>query len=770
MNKFDFCEACPLKDAPLVEPAGVKGNIAIVGEAPGANEVKQGQPFVGLSGQLLRSALVKTGINPKECWITNACLCRPDDNATPPPEAVQLCHARLANELRECRVVLTCGATALQSLKGSDASIQSVRGAPFWSDELDKYVIATYHPAAILRNADYFPDFALDIESVRTCPTEKIEPLDVKWTTVQSAEDIKEFHEWARIYASAVSLDIETTGLNEFEDDILTIGIGAYDEERSYRVIIIPENIIGDNGSVEVLDAFKHLVEDRELWWAGHNANQFDRKFLLWYGVDLQIDFDTMLAHYLIDERRGTHNLKILAREYCGAEDYEEVVRKKKRRGRLEAVPTEDLYRYNAYDAYYTARLAILFAQVLEENGLDNVFYSVILPASQALGEIETYGVMIDTEHLKKLEVEFASEIDRMTSELREMSGNPNLNPNSPKQVADVLYNKLKLRKTRGSTDKKALAALKHPFADKVLEIRKIGKLQSTYVKGILERLEEDGRIHADFLIHGTVTGRLSSRDPNLQNIPARGLGITIRDAFVASPGYTLIEADYSQLELRVAAWYSRDEKMVSTFADDEDIHTQVACQIFGIEPHEVTKDQRYAAKFVDFGIIYGRGAKSLAEGELQCSVHQAQRFLNNFLKQFPQLTAWMKWAQKQAVTEGYVPTAMGRRRRFPIILNTNRAEVERQAVNAPIQSAASDICLSALARLHNRLDPNQAHILLTVHDSILFEVKKGYESKALKIIWEEMVEEAPLESPFPFKVECKMGHRWGSLKEVEVK
>jgi len=223
-------------------------------------------------------------------------------------------------------------------------------------------------------------------------------------------------------------------------------------------------------------------------------------------------------------------------------------------------------------------------------------------------------------------------------------------------------------------------------------------------------------------------------------------------------------------LELRIAAYYSRDRKLCETFANEEDIHARVARDIFGLGPNDpVTQDQRYGAKFVDFGILYGRGAKSLAEGELNCSVRKAQSYLNNFLGGFPELHKWMLSNQKLAVRQGYIESAFGRKRRFALVTEKNKHEIERQAINAPIQSAASDLNLMSLTRLHTRLDPTIAHILVTVHDSLLFEVKKGYEEEVMDIIYEEMVDNAPLDdAPFAWSIEVKGGTRWGSLHKIK--
>lgn len=767
MDKPEECIGCPLYDYPMVPPTGELGNIAIVGEAPGQQEVNKGVPFVGLSGQLLRRVLEDVGID-GPFWITNSCLCRPPKNAAPPDEAIHRCNDRLMAELTACSRILTLGATALQAVYGP-ASIQSMRGQRLWIDEAGAYCIPTYHPAALLRNPDLFTDFYTDLKMFKLCPSEEQPPeAPPSYEVIATKEQLVTFAKsMAKAEPTAVAVDIETTGLDEFVDDILCIGI-AYDEAPDWarisnnaelKIGIIPVSELDVDDPL--FDILEELLTDDYYFWVGHNAASFDCKFIRnQLGIDWRPKMDTMLAHYTVDERKGSHSLKLLAREYFAATDYDAPLKGAK--GHLERVEKNLLYQYLAYDVYYTHRLVAVLKDEMDVEETRHIHDQILLPAALALGEIEHTGVLLDQEHLRKLEKEYTADLEKLVADIREYLGDEKFNPNSPKQVAHHLYERLKLRKG-GSTNKEALEEIDHPVARMMLEYRQKGKLLSTYVRGLLERVGEDGRIHADFLLHGTVTGRLSSRNPNLQNIPARS-GVIIRDAFIASPGWRLIEADYSQLELRVAAYYSGDPILTETFATGGDIHTEVACQIFNKEPEDITKDERYAAKFVDFGILYGRGAKSLAEGELNCSVKKAQRYLDNFLARFQGMHRWMLHNQKLAIEQGYVESAFGRKRRFPLVLSMNKHEIQRQAINAPIQSAASDICLSALIRLHRKFNPDIARILLTVHDSILIEVKEGYEDEMMQMMYEEMVEKAPIEAKFKFDIECKVGTSWGSL------
>ncbi len=755
------CDECPLFGQPRVPGTGMGGGLAIVGEAPGQQEVVKGMPFVGLSGQLLRETLMNVGIDPKTVWITNSCLCRPPQNATPTADAVVACNGRLLSELKQQRIkrVLVCGATALTALVPEfKKGITKARGSWFWHKELGCYVLPTFHPAAILRNPDYFPDFVQDLSMIARLPTKQITMPVVHYQVIENSSDLENMTDevYFKLDPTHMSLDIETTGLDEFTDRILAIGIGA-DEKHIW---VIPDTALKSKVFVRHL---KEFLEDESLCWCGQNAYQFDAKFLEHrLGIDVTFKFDTMLAHYTLDERQNGHGLKDMARNYFQARDYAADLEK----AEFETLDRGKLYQYLAYDVYYTWKLVPVLDEEMRREGVTHVHDNILLPGARALGQVEHNGVLVDVPYLAKLERGLDSEISAQLEELRRESDEPEFNPNSPKQVKQLLYGKLKLGPMSQGTDKETLENLNHPIGNMVLDLRLKTKLKSTYVKGLLEKADKNHRVHADFNLFGTVTGRLSSSHPNLQNIPLL-VGPMIRDAFIASPGWTLVEADYSQLELRVSAYFSHDEKLIETYMNDWDIHRQVASEVFNVPPEEVTHDQRYVAKYIDFGILYGRQAPSLAYGELKCSVKQAQAYIDRFLGRYLGMAKWMKKVQKEAVMTGVIETAFGRKRRFPLVLPSNKGDIERQAVNSPIQGTASDICLGALIRLQERLDPSTVRILLTVHDSILLEVREEALEDTLPVIFEEMENHIPLDSPVPFKIDVKTGERWGSLKET---
>lgn len=785
------CEGCPLQNRPKVPPRYplkdigqrfgldtqfASGAPVIVGEAPGRQEVKVGLPFVGKAGQLLAAVLQDVGIDDSELFITNTCLCHPERNATPTEEMIEACRPRLMTELEEIKAskVLLMGNTAIQGLLPGSKGVTKIRGVPVWHDDLDCYLLPTFHPAAILRNPELMRDFADDLKTFKKLPENVLlnePPSDLTYNFVETIEGLKKVKHAITFASDIVTCDLETTGVDRMNDRILSVGFATAEDE----IWIIPESTFRRRVAMKIMRSIFRL---RGVQWVTQNGPQFDAQFInrefLKPHERWDIHFDTLLAHYALDERQGVHGLKSLVGRYFMATNYGIDLGAMMKKG-IENWTEEDydeLYWYHALDCHYTYRLYYQLKAELEDSRLERVHDEILLPAAKALSECERTGVRVDVDYLERLDHDLETELREILAALREASGRDDFNPNSHVQVKEVLIERLKLLPKGSSTDKETLESIpKHPVVEGIHAFRLKSKLRSTYVKGLLDTADEDQRVHADFLLFGTATGRLSSRHPNLQNIPQLA-GPLIRRAFVARPGWTFAEADYSQLELRVAAYYSRDEFLLRAYHEGLDVHTLVASEIYGVPLDRVTFDQRYTAKYVDFGIIYGRGAYSLAKGELKCSPNEAQRYIDNFLSRFEKLHEWIRAQHRIAVRQGYVETPLGRRRRFPLILNDNVGEIERQAVNTPIQSLASDINLMSLTRLNQILDPDDAIIVSTVHDSILFEIRTEVLEKMLRLITTEMAK-TPMLSEFtevvPLKADVKIGTDWGSAKEIDI-
>lgn len=818
------CEHCVQPDCPIVQGFGVGGGITVVGEAPGANEVQRGQPFVGESGRLIRAVFEGLGVSPDDIYWTNAVICRPPANKTPTQTLIRACHARLRFELDliQPAKVLTLGGVALTSVMGAAKvlPITKMRGRGMMVNGI--YTLGTYHPAAVLRDPDLFRDLANDIEKFlvndQPLPEDNLEVV-VPTSVDETVDYLKSFRD-----ASAISCDLETTGFNPITNSILSVGFGALvDSVAAPRTspagvsIVAPVSLASAPPVSAAIKAI--LTSENAPIIVFHNA-KFDLQFLhRFYGqmVRPYRMADTMILHYGMDERPigryRAHGLKDLARFYYDADDYAwdfDLFFKTPEEERDYAA----LYYYQGQDCYYTIRLwEDLFAEAYAESpGIISLMTDLLWPATQAFSEIELAGLQVDLDYFKAFQKRTEDHIKDVGQQLDEVvratTGITDFNPMSPLQAQDIIYNKWKLPKgkdagfDRGgsgvrwyggretsdeSTGKVQLQFLTKKTDDPVIkkalldiiEYRTSEKVLKTYITGLMALVDPDQRLRSDFRLAGTATGRLSSSDPNLQNIPAQRLGPEIRNGFIPRDGYVFLEADYSQLELRVAAWYSDDTAMKETFKNGLDIHRIVAAKMFRKPEGEITTFQRYMAKFVDFGILYGRGAKSLTEGQEvewleeqgvpRWTLSEAEFFLNEFLGGFPGLATWMKEQKARALRDKQVTTKMGRIRRFPLIPASDRGSVERQAVNTPIQSLASDVCLRSLVKLHNEL-PEGAYVLFPVHDSILFEIREDLVEELAPFIKRTMEGGFPFPSDVPFPVDMKVGTRWGSLESYPKK
>lgn len=788
------CEKCPLQNSPIVQGFGPGDSYVVVGEAPGNTEVSRKQPFVGQAGRLLRTVLKGAGIDPdEEVFYTNAVACHPPGNKTPGIAQIKCCRPRLEQELAIVAPakILAVGGVGLTQVMRSDKGLPISRwhGRGVWTewDGRMVYTLATYHPAAVLRDADYFTDFANTIFKwfEYSSPLPDLEVDYVVPATLGAAN--KYLFELAD--RRDLTIDLETTGEDPIVDRIISVGIGNDDAG-----VIINPFLLHVPMMKKLLKQF--LTETYAGEFALWNA-KFDIQFLDVYFREYirPRALDGMVMHYMLDERGGKfkiHGLKAQARIHYDAEDYDFDFSKpltKKRMG--------DLFAYQAKDLGYTSKLKRDLAEEMEEESplLLPLVRTLLMPAVYTLAEIELHGVKIDRRYLEELSVKNLAAIEERYSVLKDEASKFGLNDfnlNSQPQLSKLIYTHWKMPKPQLS-GKRALempadttakdillqlvSQVKDPEMKKrltsIIELRLLKKVQSTYIDGILEKLGPDGRIRSDFRLLGTATGRLSSADPNLQNIPLL-MGNEIRHAFVPSPGHVWVAADYSQLELRVAAVITGDEAMQEVFLTGRDIHSEVASMIFKKPADKITKQERVMAKHIDFGIIYGRSAASLVDGaELEYkaedqewwSVDDAELFLYRFLNGFPKLKAWIDATKALALKQHYIESPIGRRRRWPFIGPGMANGVGREAVNTPIQGTASDICLDAMIRLHNEL-PRGAHVLFPIHDSINFEVREEILEPVLHQIHDTMTHSTLIQTHVPFDVEIEVGERWGTMEK----
>jgi len=713
-----------------------------------------------------------------------------------------------------------------------------------WSPRWNAFIMYAFHPAAVLRVPDNFPDFAQTIRRIQyvlSLPKGEIERIPTRFHVAPDASTALGMLLWMRRNCRKLAVDIETDNVDWLTAPVLEIG---FSWQAGYTYII-PARLISE----DVQEALCDLLSDPTIEFAWHNG-KFDTQFLRHrYHAAARVDVDTMLMHYALDERPGIHGLKALSRVYCNAPAYEDEVKKYVRSMNtpFSACPEHIRHPYLAYDADYTGRLRDQLRQEHAQEAPSRLGYptpmechdQLLVPLANDFVEIEMHGVLIDREYLTTLRKDMEEELATIEGACKESAfkvvfGSTDLsvhqmavkmwketnnflkafNIRSPQQVAAVLYDAMKLPLYEGkrTTDVEALRAYERrggEFVRDLLRYRNVARLYGTYVKGFDERMDPSGRVHPDFLLHGTVTGRLSCHDPNVQNIPRDS---AIKKLFIASPGHTFVSADYKQLEVRVAAFYSGDVALQEALKYD--IHWEVAKQIFGhildeidvisgdcfAEPERVPqletilnkygvlieikvlhtrecfdattlaekmrKHLRFMTKFVTFGILYGRGAASLAKDELQCSTAEAQRYVDNFFARFPQLTVQMKQWQKDALQEGWIETPTGRRRRFPFVTHDNAWKIEHQAVNTPIQSLASDINLLALHELHAALKQRDlGYVLFPVHDSIELELRTERLDEGLRLVKAVMEGVVP-DSPIAFPVDIEFGPSWGDTQD----
>ena len=480
---------------------------------------------------------------------------------------------------------------------------------------------------------------------------------------------------------------------------------------------------------------------------------------------------DTAIAAYLVDPAKNEYTIEKLASEYFGT-----VIEKPevKQLSLLDDVETDR----SEYLAKCAVALGVLNERIgdkIKENGQEKLYQEVELPLVTVLAHLEINGFLVDDHQLKEFADKLGEKIDALTNEIYMLAGEE-FNINSPKQLGVILFEKLELKpvkktKTGYATNADVLEKLrdKHPIVNFIMEYRQLAKLKSTYCDGLRAVVNPNThRIHSVFTQTVTVTGRLSSTEPNLQNIPTRTeLGREIRKMFVAKEGYVLVDADYSQIELRVLAHIANDETMINAFRNNEDIHAVTASQVLGIPLEDVTKEQRSSAKAVNFGIVYGIGEFSLAQ-DLHISVKEAKAYIESYLEKYHGVRNYMESIKEQAKKDGYVKTMLNRIRYIPELKSPNyniRQFGERVALNTPIQGTAADIIKLAMVRVDNRLinEGLKSKLILQVHDELIVEAHKDEVDKVKQILSEEM--QGAMELNVPLKVDMSTGHSWYDAK-----
>ncbi|BEH09074.1 MULTISPECIES: DNA polymerase I [Geobacter] len=577
--------------------------------------------------------------------------------------------------------------------------------------------------------------------------------------------------------AGVFSVDLETTSLNPLDAEIVGISLSLRDHEACY----IPVGHAYDGAPDQldralVLEGLRPLLTDPAVRKVGQNL-KYDYQVLRRHGIVMAgVWCDTMVASYLINPVRSGHGLDSLAVEHLDHRmiSYEEVAGKGKDQLNFARVPVEKASIYSCEDADAAWLLHRLFLPRVVEAGMERLFFDLEMPLVPILAEMETAGVKLDLALLAELSAGLGSHLASLEEQVMALAPEP-FNLNSPKQLGEVLFEKMKLpagKKTKTKTgwstnveELERLAEAGHEIAAAILRYRGLAKLKSTYTDA-LPRLVHPvtGRVHTSYNQTVTNTGRLSSSEPNLQNIPVRtDEGRKIRRAFIAEEGHLILSADYSQIELRVLAHLSEDRVFCDAFARDEDIHTRTAAEVFGLFPEMVTPEMRRQAKAINFGVIYGQGAFSLAK-QLGIATKVAKEFIDNYFARHPGARAFLDGCAAEAEARGYVTTLMGRRLPIPDIASSNgniRAFAQRNAVNYPIQGSAADIIKAAMVRVTERMrrEGLAGRLIMQVHDELVFEVPEGERTAMERLVQHEMEHAAPLR--VPLRVDVNVGRNW---------
>ena len=617
---------------------------------------------------------------------------------------------------------------------------------------------------------DLFAEFPVStVETSENTSFETLETVTHNYKLVENEEELKKLCDYFLTF-KILSLDTETTSTSSIDAELVGLSFAVKEFEAFY--VPIPAE---REKALQIVNIFKKVYENPKILKVGQNL-KYDLEVLRNYDIHLEGPmWDTMIAHYLIQPELH-HNMDYMAEIYLNYKTIhiDELIgpKGKNQRSMRDLSPT-DIYEYASEDADITLRLKNKLEPELKKYECEDLFYNIEMPLMPVLAEMEMNGVCLDVESLKETSKVFTNRMNEIEQRIYELAGQP-FNISSPKQVGEILFDKLKIvekaKKTKTGqyvTSEEVLQQLrnKHEIVADILEHRGLKKLIGTYIDALPKLINpRTGHIHTSFNQTVTATGRLSSSDPNLQNIPIRGEdGKEIRKAFIPEPGCLFFSADYSQIELRVMAHLSKDPQMIEVFKEGKDLHAATAANIYKKPIEEVTRDERTKSKRANFGIIYGITVFGLAE-RLDIPREEAKMLIDGYFQTFPQVHNYMEQSKEVARQKGYVTTLFGRRRYLPDINSHNatvRGFAERNAINAPIQGTAADIIKVAMIRIHNRFRQEgiRSKMILQVHDELNFSVYPEEKEKVEQIVIEEMQRAFPLN--VPLVADSGFGDNW---------
>lgn len=780
------CEVCPLQTKKCAPTAGPKdAKIALVSRSPGYHDAKAGRPFSGPSGDVLNYLLGKYGVKRADILTTNVVLCETDD---PPKDALTACRPRLLDEIKNVDLIIAGGAEAV-SVFTDKRSVTAARG--FAHSYANKRVIATNNPALVLRKSDAFPDLVADFRlALDPIPPPKFPTVEIINDAVKARAVLRAWTEGDSLNNSVIASDLEWRNNVEF--------VCAGFSRDGSKSVVFGLKAIEDRINRDLL---KRFYESSSISFVWHNGKS-DTKVLRHNGIHARVDEDTFLLSYALDEEPGRHSLEHCLMTDFGWPDYEpESVKHFKKTGlfdyygttpELMSVAETELYEYNGWDAAGTKQLYDLFAQrAKDDNVYDAPYKSILLPASEAFLQVEMRGFHYDTKEAHNLrEREVIPYLERLRKSAQEITGHGLLNLGSTKQVGAIYYDEYGLVHTLKDSGKKKFARstgdevrteilegrvkCKPQYREKLVrlasvqeEFNEIDKQRGTYIEGLIKKVADDGKLYCRFNIGGTVTGRTSSQEPNFQNITRQGRrGIPgIRTLFRPSDGCSIIQADFSQAELRTCAVLSGDKNLLAIYSDsNRSLHRERAAAFYG---SDYTKEQYVKSKNINFGVTYGQSAAAFAQ-MYHMDGEEAQAYIDSWWNEFPQLHKWVQGVWREAQTEGRVISPFGHKRRFHLITRENINNVTREAVNFLPQNIAGNLTIAALCDLVDDGVP----VISTVHDSILADVPNeqvGNTAQQMKEVMEAQAMKR-LGWTLPFTVDVSVSDvSWADVHEVTI-
>lgn len=764
-------------------------DLMVIGESPTAIETKRNSVMSGQGAQVLKETMQVVGLptDNKRVYYTTAIKCAvPKKKGQKfPKDATTCCRTYLLQEIKKAQpqLILVCGAVAMATLTGNNnIKITEEYGRVREYDFLpNTKVIPIMNPGVLLHKpSDYKPFLSmLQLAATIFRGGTTIDTGETRWTVCDTKE--KCYNLWIRMHTENIewcSMDIETTDLDYRVAEFLVLGI-CFEKNHTY---VIPREM------KDIIHNFFDGVPWKIIWHHG----KYDKKVAWRRGLgNIPIDADTMYQHYVLDETTE-HNLGYLSKVFLNAEEYKYKMNQNWKSVTLETYPQffEALCERVAVDCDYEFQLFHRFNEILskpENANLKNLYENMLIPAANFLSRVEQNGLLIDVPYLEKLDKKYEKLLSEILEDIENLaapfwdpelykqqtdskSATQKFNPGSPKQMAWMVFDRLKLRpriKKGRSTAKEILDSIEDAPAliKKVREYRSVQKEHSTYVLGLLNALDEDGRVRSTFNLHVTATGRLSSKEPNVQNQPsANGVG-NIRKAFKAAPGRLLAEIDYSGAELRWLAFLSNCPVLSEVFIQDRNLHNETAIALFG--PH-FTKKQKMRAKAINFGIPYGITAPTIAD-EHNITVEEAQQMIDGWNAKYYGAAAYLQWCADQVIQGNYLETPFGRRRRFGLVSPATLNALQNEAKNFPIQSSSSDLLLECSMLMEEKLKTEFDTLILNlIHDSVLLEIPA--DKKILMAVGEyanDVMTKRPVarfNCPIPFKTDFEIGFNWGEL------